>query len=153
MSTNDRSPDANGTGCEQLLHGRLVPLLVCASALGLCPIIQAQMNYSISCANQTNCDIKMSAFVDVTGNNCGSPTLAGSQFLSTGTTTTFSFTIPSGYEFCYYLMTQQPNSGGPYLQTSGGDPCAWNFTGVDLCNDGPPNVSGKGNCTSARFSQ
>lgn len=135
-------------------HLSFLIVIACSVCTSLLPsVLNAQTSYSIDFANQTSCDVKVSALIDVPGNNCASQSPAGSLFLASGTTTTFNFTVPSGYQFCCYMFTADPNTGGPYYYTTGANPCAWNFTGVDLCNNGPPNVSGKGNCTSARLSQ
>ncbi len=129
------------------------PIICSLIVIFLAGSSQAQTSYSVDFANQTSCGIKVVAYYDVIGNGCASPTNANSLVVASGTTATYSFTVPPGREFCYYMFHASPYTGGVIVYTTGGNPCAWNFAGQDICGDGPPNVAGKGNCTSARFSQ
>ena len=113
----------------------------------------AQTSWSVGFGNTTSCDIKVIAWMDQVGNNCASPSPAGSWVVPSGTSTTCSFTVPSGYEFCYWWFHQ--NGAGPgatVLSTEGEeDPCIWHFALTDLCNTiWQPSVACKGNCESMR---
>lgn len=113
--------------------------------------LQGQTNYSIDFTNDAVCDIKLCVLIDQTGNDCANPSSVNCELLELGNTITYSFTIPTGFEFCGYEMHKDPYPVGGTIIVTGTDPCEWSFINSDLCNTGgAPEIACKGDCAEAR---